>query len=239
MIIETPKLTRNIIILQKNSLKLYEYDKKEQEKFNNENFPSINTTYNTNRISKTIDLNKSSKIKNINEWKKKLFLDNILSTDKKYFLKDYMKRKEIKLIKDKNKNIYQARKTFFSEEKIDNCRTSYFSKDVINYKNTSKKVPLMIKDIEANLILMKNNRNKMINEYLKRELEFDLYENNYYTDFNDKLGVKNVFMKTNIFPKVKKGIINKNINTNNFVFKDFKAFNSSYKIMTTKNLIIN
>ena len=226
MIIETPKLKRNIIILRKNGIRLVELNKNDNKK-NNKKIPNLVTLNNKTKISKIVDINK----------KKKLFLENIISTEKKYFLEDYIRKKEMKMINDKNKNANNLRKIFFSEEKIDTCRTSYFNKDIINYNNKKDKVSIMIKDIESNLILMKKNRNEKYKEYLNKKLQLDLIENNkHYTDFNDKLGVKNVYIKTDIFFKKSKGIWNSN--TNYFNIKDFKTFNSTYNRMRLKKLRI-
>ena len=226
MIIETPKLKRNIFILRKNGIRLIELNKDDNKKMNKE-IPNVLTLYNKTKVSTINNINK----------KKKLFLENMISTEKKYFLEDYIRKKEAKMINDKNKKSYNLRKTFFSEEKIDTCRTSYFNKDIINYNNKKDKVPIMVKDIEANIILMKKNRNEKYKEYLKKKLELDLIENNkYYTDFNDKLGVKNVYIKTDVFYKKKKGFLN--YNTNYFNIKDFKTFNLTYNRNRLKKLKI-
>ena len=236
MIIETPKYKRNIIFIRKNGFGLYEF-KKEQPKNNNNNIinilPNISIKNKDKKeTSKTMDINKSSKVKKIIEKKKDLFLNNVLSTEKDYFLKDYIKQKEIKILKDKNKNKYQARKTFFSEKKIDNCRTSYFNKEVSNYKyNNDKQRSLLIKDIEADLLLMKKKRNERYKEYLKKQLKLDLYENRYFVDFNEKLGVKNVYMKTNIFYKRKEFLKN---NPNVLDLKYLKTLTNTYNNMKRK-----
>ena len=165
MIIETPKVTRNIIFIRKNGLRLYEFNKEEKKKNIINNLPNISIiNKGKNEAAKTIDINKGSKTKNIIDKKKNLFLNNILSSEKDYFLKDYIRQKEVKLIKDKNKNKYQQRKTFFSEKKIDNCRTSYFNKEVSNYEyNNNKRISILVKDIEADLLLMKKKRNEKYN----------------------------------------------------------------------------
>ena len=227
MLIETPKKSRNILILSKNGIRLCELNKEEPKKINNDNLPSIIGMINRNKIYKTMDINKDSKIK---EWKKKLFLNNILSTEKNYFLKDYIRKKETELIQDKNKN--KLKKIFFNEEKIDDCRTSYFNKDVYNYNNKKEKIPIMVKDIEANLLLYKKNKNKRFKHYLKKQLEFDLHEKKYYSDFNDKLGVKNVYIKTNIFSNQKKRFMI--YKTNYFSPNDFKTFSSTYNNLRKK-----
>ena len=238
MIIETPKYTRNILILRKNGIRLYEMDKEEPKKINRDILPYLTiTNQSKNEMSKTMDTNNSQNDKNLKEKKKNLFLNNILTTEKDYFLEDYIRQKEVKLIKYKNKDFYKGRKTFFSENKIDNCRTSYFNKEISNYENkNNKKIPIMIKDIEANLILMKKKRNEKYNNYLKNKLRLDLYGNKHYTDFNEKLGVKNIYIKTDIFFKKKKGFLNNN--TNFFSLKDFKTFNSTYNIINRKKFKI-
>jgi len=229
MLIETPKKSRNILILSKNGIRLCELNKEEPKKINNDNLPSIIGMINRNKIYKTMDINKNSKIK---EWKKKLFLNNILSTEKNYFLKDYIRKKETELIQDKNKDVNKLKKIFFNEEKIDDCRTSYFNKDVYNYNNKKEKIPIMVKDIEANLLLYKKNKNKRFKYYLKKQLEFDLHEKKYYSDFNDKLGVKNVYIKTDIFSNQKKRFMI--YKTNYFSPNDFKTFSSTYNNLRKK-----
>ena len=229
MLIETPKKSRNILILSKNGIRLCELNKEEPKKINNDNLPSIIGKINRNKIYKTMDINKDSKIK---EWKKKLFLNNILSTEKNYFLKDYIRKKETELIQDKNKDVNKLKKIFFNEEKIDDCRTSYFNKDVYNYNNKKEKIPIMVKDIEANLLLYKKNKNKRFKHYLKKQLEFDLHEKKYYSDFNDKLGVKNVYIKTDIFSNQKKRFMI--YKTNYFSPNDFKTFSSTYNNLRKK-----
>ncbi len=228
MIIKTPKLTRKIIFLRKNGFKLYESDKFEKKK---NIFPNI-----LYKSSKTLeqkeqndeDSNKIQKIKNLREFKKKLFLDNILSTEKNYFIEDYILQKESKLLKNKNPyNKYQLRKKIFSEKKIDTCRTSYFNKEARDNNNINK-IPIMMKDIDTNLIVIKNNRNKKYKEYLKKELELDLHENKYFYDFNEKLGIKNVYIKTdNIYnKKLKQGFMNNKVNF--FTLKNFKSFDYTF-----------
>ena len=229
MLIETPKKSRNILILSKNGIRLCELNKEEPKKINNDNLPSIIGMINRNKIYKTMDINKDSKIK---EWKKKLFLNNILSTEKNYFLKDYIRKKETELIQDKNKDVNKLKKIFFNEEKIDESRTSYFNKDVYNYNNKKEKIPIMVKDIEANLLLYKKNKNKRFKHYLKKQLEFDLHEKKYYSDFNDELGVKNVYIKTDIFSNQKKRFMI--YKTNYFSPNDFKTFSSTYNNLRKK-----
>ena len=229
MLIETPKKSRNILILSKNGIRLCELNKEEPKKINNDNLPSIIGMINRNKIYKTMDINKDSKIK---DWKKKLFLNNILSTEKNYFLKDYIRKKETELIQDKNKDVNKLKKIFFNEEKIDDCRTSYFNKDVYNYNNKKEKIPIMVKDIEANLLLYKKNKNKRFKYYLKKQLEFDLHEKKYYSDFNDKLGVKNVYIKTDIFSNQKKRFMI--YKTNYYSPNDFKTFSSTYNNLRKK-----
>ena len=236
MFIETKNKTRNILILRKNGLRLYELNKDEPKKIKNENLPNILRIFNENKKYKTMNISKTPKIKEIKEKKKKLFLDNILSTEKNYFLKDYIRKKDIELLQDKNKrnNIY--RKMFFSEEKIDDCRTSYFNKDISNHNNKKEKVPLMVKDIDTNLLLFKKGQNKKFKNYLKIKLDFDLHENKYYSDFNDRLGVKNVYIKSDIVSNKKRRFFI--YNSDNYTPKDFKTFNSTYNQMRKKVLKI-
>ena len=239
MIIETNKSTKNVIFLSKNGFRLFEFNIEKGKKDINNNFPYLTTsTKETKELSKTMDVNKSLKMKKLKEKKKKLFLNNILSTEKNYFLKDYMKRKEVELINSKINDRYQARKTFFSENKIDNCRTSYFSKDIRESNINNKKIPIVIKDIEGSLILMKKKRNERYKKYLEEKLRLDLYENKYFIDFNEKLGVKKVNIKSDNLIKKQKGFLNNN--SNFFTLKDFKAYTatSTYNNMKRKILKI-
>ena len=238
MIIESKKSTKNVIFLSKNGFRLFEFNIEKGKKDINNNFPYLTTsTKETKELSKTMDVNKSLKMKNLKEKKKKLFLNNILSTEKNYFLKDYMKRKEVEIINNKINDRYQARKTFFSEKRVDNCRTSYFSKDITDNNIRTKKIPIVIKDIEGSLILMKKKRNEMYKKYLKEKLRLDLYENKYFIDFNEKLGIKKVNIKTDNLVKEQKGFMNNN--SNFFSLKDFKEFTSTYNSMKRKHLKIN
>ena len=109
MIIETPKLTRNIIFVRKNGLSLCELNKEETKKNKINILPNISLeSKEKSEFSKSIETNKGSQGKNLMDKKKNLFLNNVLSTEKNYFLKDYIRQKEIKIIKEKNKNKYQA-----------------------------------------------------------------------------------------------------------------------------------
>ena len=238
MIIETPKLTRNIIFVKKNGLSLCELNKEETKKNKINVLPNISLeSKEKSEFSRSIEINKGSQGKNLMDKKKNLFLNNVLSTEKNYFLKDYIRQKEIRIIKEKNKSKYQARKTFFSEKKIDNCRTSYFNKEINNYNTANNnRVALMIKDIEADLLIMKKKRNEKFKEFLKKELKWDLYKNKYFVDFNEKLGVKNVYMKTDIFNN-KKGYRKNDQNILNI--KYLKALTSTYDNMKRKTLNIN
>ena len=239
MIIESKNITKNIIFLRKNGFRLYELDVEKPKKYIKKNLPYLTILAKDRKeISKTLDVNKSSKKEKLfKEKRKNLFLNNIISTEKNYFLKDYMKRKEVEIINNKINDRYQARKTFFSEKRVDNCRTCYFSKDITDNNIRTKKVPIVIKDIEGSLILMKKKRNEMYKKYLKEKLRLDLYENKYFTDFNEKLGIKKVNIKTDNLVKEQKGFMNNN--SNFFSLKDFKEFTSTYNSMKRKHLKIN
>ena len=232
MLIETKEKTRNILILRKNGLRLYELNKDRPIKINDDNFPNIIPILNGNKISKTMDINKSPTIKYIKERKKKLFLNNVISTEKNYFLKDYIRKKETELLQNKNKDKNKFKKIFFSDEKIDDCRTTYFSKDIDNHSIKKEKIPIMIKDIDTNLLLFKKSKNKKYKHYLKKKFEFDLHEKKYFSDFNEKLGVKNVYMKTDIFSNKNRRFMF--YNTGNYTAKDFKTFNSTYNKIRKK-----
>ena len=242
MIIKTPKFTINYTLLKKNGLKLFE-----SNTINNSNSylgEKITMSCNLSKEGGSISSDKKGNNKNIlntfsyisksktsskyfpniNEFKKRLFLKNIISPDKRFILEDYMKHKEIDLIKNPNiKTIYDARKTFFSEKKINDNRTSYFYKEELFDKKN--KYPLMIKDIQSNYILLKNKRNKKYKDYfLLKKLE---EEKNIFRDINEKLGIKNIYIKSD-------KIFNKNKNNNlNFMscinfFK--KGFSPLHKI---------
>ena len=234
MLIETKNKIRNILILRKNGLRLYELKKDEPKIIKNENLPNIVRMINENNKYKTMNMSKTAK--DIKEKKKKLFLNDILSTEKNYFLKDYIRKKDIELLQDKTKSNNLYRKMFFSEEKIDDCRTSYFNKDIYNHNNKKEKIPLMVKDIDTNLLLFKKSKNKKFKNFLKTKLEFDLHQNKYYSDFNDRLGIKNIYMKSDIFSNKKRRFFI--YNTDYYTPKDFKTFNSTYNKMRKKVLKI-
>ena len=234
MNIQSSKFNRNYLLLSKGGFKLYEFNTSEKK---NPVVPNQKLTLSTNYISKNHqlvvsdkeDYRKQIKIKNnfntctnstvesriskifpkFKEYKKRLFLKNVLSTDKNYLLEDYMKNKELRLINDhKKKNMHEARKTFFSEDKINDNRTSYFNKEKSFDKNN--KFQLMIKDIQSNFILLKNKNHKKYKKYhLLKKLEA---EKNNFKDFNEKLGVKNVYIKTNKIINKNRTFMNSNYN---------------------------
>jgi hypothetical protein len=193
---------------------------------------NINDNNNSNNIQKykksltSISLNKNNIIKypKLENYKRKLFRNNVLSSEKNYLLEDYMRKKELDLIKFRNKKtIYDARKTFFTEEKINNNRYSYMNREqLFDRKN---KFTLMIKDIESNFILLKDKRNRKLLEYINREKLKT--ENNDFKDFNEKLGVKNVFIKPDKLFNKQKTFVKTNLDFIKYANNYFKAFNSN------------
>ena len=167
----------------------------------------------------------------ISEYKKRLYIKNILSTEKEYLLQDYMKHKEIDLIKNNNnKTVYEARKTFFSDNQINDNRTSYFYKEKLF--DEKKKFPLMIKDIQSNFILLKNKRYKQFKNY-SLFLEKKEDEKNNFKDFNEKLGVKYVYIKNDKLIKNNKTFMNNKFKL--FTCENhLKSFGSSQKRFSQK-----
>ena len=252
MLIKTPKFTRNYLFLKKDGYKLFDLNEKINERSpfqsmaitqstTNEMKINDNNNSNSNNIQKykksltSISLNKNNIIKypKLENYKKKLFRNNVLSSEKNYLLEDYMRKKELDLIKFRNKKtIYDARKTFFSEEKIDNNRYSYMNRDqLFDRKN---KFTLMIKDIESNFILLKDKRNRKLLEYINREKLKT--ENNDFKDFNEKLGVKNVFIKPDKLFNKQKTFVKSNLDFIKCVNNYFKAFNSKDNDNDNNNL---
>lgn len=243
MIIYTPKLTQNFLLLRKGGYKLFDSNINIKKSYN---FPcknidkSINTSkeiviHDENNIknkkseqkiflksltSKTFSKNKVSKFPKLENYKKQLFRKNILSTEKSYLLEDYMRKKELDLINCRNKkSIYEIRKTFFTEDKIKNndIKRSYFFKPHSFDKN--HKFTLMIKDIESNFILLKNKKIKKFKSNLTGDIES---EKNSFKDFNEKLGVKNVYFKIDrLFKR-----INPMFKSNLKFFSNLKYFNT-------------
>jgi hypothetical protein len=160
----------------------------------------------------------------LENYKRKLFRKNVLSSEKNYLLEDYMRKKELDLIKFRNKKtIYDARKTFFTEEKIDNNRYSYMNRDkLFDRKN---KFTLIIKDIESNFILLKDKRNRNLLEFINKEKLKT--ENNDFKYFNEKLGVKNVFIKPDKLFNKQKTFVKSNLDFIKYANNYFKAFNSN------------
>ena len=207
MIITTPKLTRNYLFLKKGGYKICDLDLLLKEKVKSP-FKSLvvsrnkakeikindkGQTHNQYLTSTTFTKNNASKNLRVDNYKKKLFRKNVLSSEKNYLLEDYMRKKELDLINFHNKTkISDIRKTFFSEEKVDEDRYSYIKRD--KFFNRKNKFTLMIKDIESNFILLKDKRNRKIKDFLLKEKLKS--EKSKFQNFNDKLGVKSVFLKT-------------------------------------------
>ena len=238
MIITTPNITRNYLFLKKGGFKICDLDLilKEKTKFP---FKSLVISRNISKDTKindkgqnqkhyltstTFTKNKDSKNSKMENYKKKLFRKNILSSEKNYLLEDYMRKKELDLINFHNKKkISDIRKTFFSEEKADEDRYSYIKRD--KFFNRKNKFTLMVKDIESNFILLKDKRNRKIKDFiLKEKLES---EKSKFQNFNDKLGVKSVFLKTEkIFNKYKT-FSKKNVDFIKTVNNYFNTFNAT------------
>jgi len=246
MLIKTPKFTRNYLFLKKGGYKLFDLNEKMNEKSlfksmaitqstsNELNFNDNNNIPKYKKSLTSTSLNKNNTIKypKLENYKKNLFRKNVLSSEKNYLLEDYMRKKELNLIKFRNKKtIYDARKAFFTEEKAKDNRYSYMGKEqLFDRKN---KFTLMIKDIESNFILLKDNRNRKLIEYLKREKLKT--ENNDFQDFNEKLGVKNVYVKPDKLFNKQKTFVKNNIDFIKYVndyFKTFKSNDNDY--LTTK-----
>ena len=250
MIIKTPNYTKNFLLLKKGGLRLFEQNKR--NKNSSYNFPSQKlaiSTYNNSKEKNQEEDNKNKeKNKNIlktystkskakynlkifpklNEYKKLLFLKNIVSSEKNYLLEDYMKHKEINLMKNNNiKTIYDAKKTFFCDDKINDNRTSYYYQEELFDRN--KKFPLMIKDIQSNYILLKNKKMKNYKDYYllkKKEIE-----KNNFKDFNEKLGIRNIFIKSDKIMNKNKTFLNNNLN-----FLSFSNYFKTYSQMGGFNL---
>ena len=243
MIIKSPKYTRNFLLLKKGGFKLFQSNKSQKNNlspnykttisykegrtniYNDKEEKNKNILNTFSYTSKSMHHNSPKNLPKLNEYKKRLFLKNIISSEKKFILEDYMKHKEIDLIKNHNiKTVHEARKTFFSERKINDNRTSYFYKEELFDKNN--KFPLMIKDIQSNYILLKNKRNKKYKEYfIFKQLE---EEKNSFKDFNEKLGVKNIYIKSDKLFNKNKTFMNKNFNFISCI-NYFNSFSTTHK----------
>ena len=238
MIITTPKLTRNYLFLKKGGYKVCDLDLLLKDKIKSP-FKSLVISRNTPKdikindksqnqkqylTSTTLIKSNTSKNPKMENYKKKLFRKNILSSEKNYLLEDYMRKKELDLVNFHNKTkISDIRKTFFSEEKADEDRYSYIKRD--KFFNKNNKFTLMVKDIESNLILLKDKRSRKIKDFLLREkLES---EKTKFQNFNDKLGVKSVFFKTEKVFNKHKTFSKKNLDFIKTVNNYFNAYNAT------------
>ena len=240
MNIRTAKFNRNYLLTSKDGFKLYELFSKNINKPPKKSFQKI--TLSTNCISKfnkIIDYDKEDNKKpqkansnytiysnsvmqsniskflpKLKEYKKRLYLKNVLSTDKNYLLEDYMKKKELKVMKDKNiKTIYDAKKMFFNDDQINDDRTSFYYKEKSFDKNN--KYHLMIKDIQSNFILLKNkNKKKYKQLYLLKQLA---NEKQKFKDINEKFGMRNIFFKTDKLINKNKTFMKNDYNLINFM----------------------
>ena len=240
MFINSQKSTKNYLLLKRGGFRLFNTYKKKKSLSSNSKIHKISlSTCNPsegrailndigreeikkdNKENKIIDtisntsyikFNLTKYIPKISEYKKRLYLDKIVSKEKNYLLENYMKHKEIELIKNRNiKTVYEARKTFFSDNQINDNRTSYFYKEQLF--DDKKKFPLMIKDIQSNFILLKNKRYKKYKDYLL--LKIIEAEKHNFKDFNEKLGIKNINIKSD-------KLIKKN---NTYANNNFRIFN--------------
>jgi hypothetical protein len=258
MIIQTSKFKRNYLLTSKNGFKLYELNSKKINNHQNPNKSAQKLTISTQWISKsnqiidvdkedskipqktnsnysnyltyansTMKSNMSKLLPKIKEYKKRFYLHNVLSTEKNYLLEDYMKKKELKLMHNKNiKTIYDAKKTFFNEDKIDDDRTSFYCKEK-SFDKTNK-YHLMIKDIQSNFVLLKNkNKNKYKQYHLLNKI---INEKQNFKDFNEKFGMRNIYIKTD-------KILNKNktFMNNNFTFVNFMKYLNAIRLKNKKN----
>ena len=201
---------------------------KEETKKDNKKNEIINTfsniSYNKFNLTKYIP--------KIDEYKKRLYLKKIVSSEKDYLLENYMKHKEIEIIKNRNiKTVYDAKKNFFTDNRINDNRTSYFYKEKLF--DDKKKFPLMIKDIQSNYILLKNKRYKKYKDYLLlKKIEA---EKNNFKDFNEKLGIRNINIKSDKLIKKNNTYVNKNFNIINCVNNYLKTFSSTHKEAFSQN----
>jgi hypothetical protein len=238
MIITTPKITKSYLFLKKGGNKVCDLDLLLNQKIKFP-FKSLVISRNTSKdikindksqnhkqylTSTTFIKNKASKNSKIDNYKKKLFRKNILSSEKNYLLEDYMRKKELDLINFHNQTkMSDIRKSFFSEEKADEDRYSYIKRD--KFFNRKNKFTLMVKDIESNFILLKDKRNRKIKDFiLKEKLES---EKSKFQNFNDKLGVKSVFLKTEKIFNKHKTFSKKNIDFIKTVNNYFNTFNAT------------
>ena len=250
MFINSQKSTKNYLLLKKGGFRLFNTYKKRKSLSSNTEINKVTlSTYNPSKGRPIIngtcreEIKKDNKkkeiintfsnisynkfnltkyIPKISEYKKRLYLKKIVSTEKDYLLENYMKHKEIEIIKNRNiKTVYDARKTFFTDNQINDNRTSYFYKEKLF--DDKKKFPLMIKDIQSNYILLKNKKYKKYKDYLLlKKIE---EEKNKFKDFNEKLGIKNINIKSDKLIKKNNTYVNRNFNIFNCVNNYLKTFN--------------
>jgi hypothetical protein len=263
MNIQSPNINKNYLLVKKRLFDLYELNSKEnynlpiksnskltlstnypskrsriinKDKGNCRNLKQSINNFNTCTNS-SVQSFVSKYCPNLKEYKKRLFLQNMLSIDKNVLLEDYMKKKELKLLKDKNKkNLYEARKTFFTDDTINDNRTSFYYKEKSFDKNN--KYSLMIKDINSNYILFKNkNKNKNKEEELFQKLE---NERKKFKDFNKKFGIRNVYLKTDRVFNKNKTFMNNNCNFLSGVnyLNSFRSTNRTPFNQKRKNFIL-
>ena len=239
MIIKTPNYTKNFLLLRKGGFRLFDLNsgtksknfsvknlqinpetskeikitENRKQNFSKSNEKTNNKNFVTSKISSTYSKINNNKNR-YDKYKKYLYRKNILSTEKNYLLEDYMRKKEIDLMNDvRKKTFYEARKTFFSDKNFNGRKTGYFSTE--NSFDRKKKFTLMVKDIETNFILLKNKKIKKYKEYLLKEKEKENIQSgkNSFKDLNEKLNVRNVFLKANklLKNKTKSSFTSKNL----------------------------
>ena len=201
MIIRTPKITKSYLLLKNNGYNLFETFNKKLNKNESTSTTNFGTICNTEGYKNSIKSEKNeyktalteSKIsKKLLERKKLLFIKNKLNNNKGFLFEEYIKTKELKLMNNKNiKTFYDARKTYYTEEKEDDSRNSYINKNTS--LNKKIKFPLIIKDIESKLLLLKMQRTNKIRDYFSLKDEWSKYS---FKDTSEKFGVKNVFIKS-------------------------------------------
>ena len=240
MIIRTPKITRNYLFLKKGGYRICDLDLLIKEKKKSP-FKSLVISRNISKelkfndkgqnqqqylTSTTFTKNNASKNPKIENFKKKLFRKNVLSYEKNFLLEDYMRKKELDLNNFHNKTkVADIRKTFLSEEKADDDRYSYIKRDI--FFNRKNKYTLMIKDIESNFILLKDKRNRKIKDFILKEKLESESDKSKFQNFNDKLGVKSVFLKTEKVFNKQKLFSNKNVDFIKCVNNYFNTFNAT------------
>lgn len=221
MIIETPKTSRDFILLRKGGDKLYKIKLKKEFKFPKiqvsykniiikKNQINSNTNINNNNNISTLENKNNSDSKKIksnlikskllfystpkdeNNKRKNIFIKKNLNDDKNFLIQDYIRSSE--LSKTSNKCIH--RKIISNEIE----RNSYINNYVNILREKNRKFPLLKKDIHSNFILYENEKKNIYKKMNKTEIKIPDYR-----DLNEKLGTRFVnFKSENYFGKPKK-----------------------------------